>query len=142
MDHFSSLNRVFSLVTQQERQIFGDQSKAIISTSKGGYKTMLQPMAEVLATEKEVMEEDILPKFVVIVERHGIPFIHAIENMVFHLISSLTIITMIRVILMRFFQNTNFNNNEQNHEGSKSGVESQQIDFTPKQYQTLLTLLQ
>jgi len=33
-----SLNRVFSLVTQQERQIFGDQSKAMIATSKGGYK--------------------------------------------------------------------------------------------------------
>jgi len=29
------------------------------------------------------------------------------------------------------FHNTNFNNNEQNHEGSKSKVESQQIGFTP-----------
>jgi len=36
----------------------------------------------------------------------------------------------------------NFNNNEQNHEGSKSKVESQQIGFTPEQYQTLLALLQ
>ena len=40
------------------------------------------------------------------------------------------------------FQNTSFNNNEHNHEGSKSKVESQQIDFTPEQYQTLLALLQ
>jgi len=34
----SSLNRVYSLITQQERQVFGDQSKAMIATSKGGYK--------------------------------------------------------------------------------------------------------
>jgi len=34
----SSLNRVYSLITQQERQVFGDQSKTIIVTSKGGYK--------------------------------------------------------------------------------------------------------
>jgi len=33
-----SLNRVCPLVTQQERQIFGDQSKIMIVTSKGGYK--------------------------------------------------------------------------------------------------------
>jgi len=39
------------------------------------------------------------------------------------------------------FQNTNLNN-EHNHEGSKSEVESQQIGFTPEQYQTLLALLQ
>jgi len=29
-----SLNRVCSLVTQQERQIFGNQSKAMIATNK------------------------------------------------------------------------------------------------------------
>jgi len=34
----SSLNRVYSLITQQERQVFGDQSKAMIATSKEGYK--------------------------------------------------------------------------------------------------------
>jgi len=34
----SSLNKVCSLVTQRERQIFGDQSKAMIATSKGGYE--------------------------------------------------------------------------------------------------------
>ncbi|XP_068466534.1 uncharacterized protein [Phaseolus vulgaris] len=38
MDPLPSLNKVCSLVTQQERQIFGDQSKAMIATSKGGYK--------------------------------------------------------------------------------------------------------
>jgi len=34
------------------------------------------------------------------------------------------------------------NNNQQNHEGSKSEVHSQHIGFTLEQYQTLLTLLQ
>jgi len=33
----SSLNRVYSLITQQEKQVFGDQSKAMIATSKAGY---------------------------------------------------------------------------------------------------------
>jgi len=33
-----SLNRVCSLVRQQERKFFGDQSKAMIATSKEGYK--------------------------------------------------------------------------------------------------------
>nr|KYP43959.1 hypothetical protein KK1_034599 [Cajanus cajan] len=38
MDPLPSLNRVFSLVIQQERQIFGDQSKAMAVTGRGGYK--------------------------------------------------------------------------------------------------------
>jgi len=33
-----SLNRVCYLITQQERQIFGDQSKTMIATSKEGYE--------------------------------------------------------------------------------------------------------
>jgi len=45
--------------------------------------------------------------------------------MVFHLISNLK-----------------NQNHEQNHEGSKLEVESQQIGFTPELYQTLLALLQ
>ena len=61
-------------------------------------KTKLQPMEKVLA-----MEEDMLPKFAVIMERQGIPLIHAIESMTFHLIPSLKIWTMIKVILMQFF---------------------------------------
>jgi len=39
-------------------------------------------------------------------------------------------------------QKVDCNNNKYNHEGSKSDVHSQQIGFTPKQYQTLLALLQ
>jgi len=34
------------------------------------------------------------------------------------------------------------NNNQQNHEGSRSEVHSQQIDFILEQYQTLIALLQ
>jgi len=56
--------------------------------------------------------------------------IHAIESMVFNLHSSLK------------NQKANSNNNEQNHEDLKSKVHSQQIGFTPKQYQTLLALFQ
>ena len=37
---------------------------------------------------------------------------------------------------------TDCSTNQQNHEGSRSDVHSQHIGFTPKQYQTLLTLLQ
>ena len=61
---------------------------------------MLQPMAEVLDTEDEALEEDILPKFAIIVERQDVPLIHAIKSMAFNLISSLKIRIMIRVILM------------------------------------------
>ena len=38
MDPLPSLNKVCSLVTQQERQIFGDQSKAMIATSKSKFQ--------------------------------------------------------------------------------------------------------
>jgi len=34
------------------------------------------------------------------------------------------------------------NNNQKNHEGSRSEIHSQQIGFTPEKYQTLLSLLQ
>jgi len=49
--------------------------------------------------------------------------------MVFHLSSRLKI-------------RVDCNNNQQNHEGSRSEVHSQQIGFTHEQYQTLLALLQ
>jgi len=92
-------------------------------------------MAEV-DTEEEAMEEDILPKFAVIVKRQGIPLIHAIKSMVFHLISSLKIRTMIIGILMQFFRIQIL------IMSSKSEVESQQIGFILDQYQTLLAILQ
>jgi len=95
----SSLNRVYYLITQQGRQVFGDQSKAMIATSKGGYNNNAMTYGIwVVNMEEEAMEEDILPKFAVIVERQGIPLTHAIKNVVFHLISNLKIRTIIRVM--------------------------------------------
>jgi len=90
--------------------------------------------------EEEAMEEDIFTKFAIIVERQDIPLIHAIKSMALHLISNLKNQNHDQSHVV--FQNTNFNNNEQNHEGSKSEVGSQQIGFTPQKYQTLLALLQ
>ena len=55
---------------------------------------MLRPMAWVVDMEEEAMEEDILSKFAIIVERQGIPLIHTIKSMVFHLISNLKIRTI------------------------------------------------
>ena len=69
---------------------------------------MLRPMAWVVDMEEEAMEEDILPKFAVIVERQGIPLIHAIKSVVFHIISNLKIRTINQNHAA--FHNTNFNN--------------------------------
>jgi len=55
-------------------------------------------MAWVVDMEEEAMEEDILQKFAVIAERQGIPLIHAIKSVVFHLISNLKIRTIIRIM--------------------------------------------
>jgi len=43
--------------------------------------------------------------------------------------------------MISFFKQDS-NNDEQNHEGSKTTVQSEQIGFTYEQYQTLLALLQ
>ena len=59
---------------------------------------MLRPMTWVMDMEEEAMENDILPKFTVIVEKQGIPLIHAIKSVVFHLILNLKTSTIIRVM--------------------------------------------
>jgi len=140
MDPLPSLNRVCSLVTQQERHIFGDQSKAMIATRKGGYKNNTttydrggygrgsygRGYTPKICSHCEKIGHTIDTCY----KKHGFPphfkfknqnHDHSHTNVVFH--------------------NTNLNN-EQNHEGSKSEVESQLIGFTPEQYQTLLALLQ
>jgi len=76
------------------------RTQILLILAKEVIKTMLQPVTEVLDTEEEAMEDDILPKFAVIVERQYIPLIHAIKSMTFHLISSLKIRIMIKVIRM------------------------------------------
>jgi len=96
MDPLSSLNKVYSLVTQQERQFFGNQYNAMIATSEGGYKNSVATYGRGSNYGRGRHGRGNNLKFVVIVERQGIPLIHAIESMVFHLISSLKI----RIMLM------------------------------------------
>ena len=131
----SSFNRVYSLITQQERQVFGDQSKAMIATSKGGYKNNATTYGMVDGYGRGYTSKicsycgktghtiDTCYK------KCGFSPHFKFKNQNHHQSHAA-------------FHNTNFNNNEQNHEGSKSEVESQQIGFTPEQYQTLLVLLQ
>ena len=143
MDPLPSLNKVFSLVTQQERQIFGDQSKAMIATSKGGYKNNATTYGRGVGYGRGSNGRGYTSKICshcgrtrhtidTCYKKHDFPPHFKFKNQN-HDQSHTNAV----------FQNTDFYNNEQNHEGSKSEVEeSQQLDFTPEQYQTLLTLLQ
>ena len=79
----SQQHMIFSLGTQHKRQIFVDQSKAMINTH---------------------MKDDILLKSAVIVERQDIWLIHVIENMVFHLSSSLKIRKHIVIITSKIMK--------------------------------------
>ncbi|XP_068461640.1 uncharacterized protein [Phaseolus vulgaris] len=138
----SSFKQVCSLVTQQERQIFGDQSKAMIATSKGGYKNNATTYGRGAGYGRGSNGRGYTSKICshcgrtghtidTCYKKHGFPPHFKFKNQN-HDQSHTNAV----------FQNTNFNNNEQNHEGSRSEVESQQIGFTPEQYQTLLALLQ
>jgi len=141
MDHFSSLNKVCSLITQQERQIFGDQSKEMIATSKGGYKNNATTYGIGAGYGRGSNGRGYTSKICshcgrtvhtidTCYKKHGFPPHFKFKNQN-HDQSHTT---------DAVFQNTNFNNNDQNHEGSNSEVESQEIGFTPEQYQTLLAL--
>ena len=68
----SSFNRVYSFITQQERQVFGDQSKAIIATSKGGYKNNATTYDMGCGHGRGSYGKEYTSKFAVIVERQGI----------------------------------------------------------------------
>jgi len=74
----SQQHMICSIDTQQERQFLGDQSKTIIDTNRS-----------------------ILLKSAVTVERQDMWLIHVIENMVFHISSSLKIIKQTVIILSR-----------------------------------------
>jgi len=137
-----SLNRVCSLVTQQERQIFGDQSKAMITTSKGGYKNNATIYGRGGGYGRGSYERRYTAKIYshcgktvhtidTCYKKYGFPPHFKFKNQNHDQNHTNAV-----------FRNTNFNNNEHNHEGSKSEVESQQIGFTPEQYQTLLVVLQ
>jgi len=74
-------------------------------------------MEEVLVMEEEAMEEDILLKFAVIMEGQDIPLIHAIENIPLHF--KFKNQNHDQSHTNAVFHNTNFNNDELNHEVSK-----------------------
>jgi len=102
MDPLLTLKKVYSLVIQQERQIFGDQSKAMITNSGGGYKNSATTYGRDSGYGRGSHGRGSISK--VCSERQGIPLIHIIESMVFHLISTLKIRTMIRIMLMQFLR--------------------------------------
>jgi len=118
------LNIVCSLVTQQERQIFGDQFRAMKVYRKGSYG---RGYTSKICSHCRKTGHTIDTCY----KKHNFPPHFKFKNQN-HDQDHTNVV----------FQNTNFNNNEQNHKGSKLEVESQQIGFTPKQYQTLLALLQ
>ena len=110
----------FTLVTQQERQNFGDQSKTMIATSKGGYKNNAtiygrgsgygrgrygRGYASKICSHCGKTKHTIDTSY----KKHGFPPHFKFKNQN-HDQSHTNAV----------FQNTNFNNNEQNHEGSKS----------------------
>jgi len=72
---------------------------------------------------------------VVIIERRGISFIHVIERK--HDFSphfKFKNHNHAQNHVNAVYQNVDSNTDKQNHEGSKSEVQSQQIGFTPEQY--------
>ncbi|XP_068503595.1 uncharacterized protein [Phaseolus vulgaris] len=116
----SSFKEVCSLVTQQERQIFGDQSKAMIATSKGGYKNNVTTYGRGVGYGRGSNGRGYTSKICshcgrtehtidTCYKKHGFPPHFKFKNQN-HDQSHTNAV----------FQNTNFNNNEQNHEGSKS----------------------
>jgi len=143
MDPLPSLNRVYSLVTQHERQIFGDHSKTMIATSKGGYKNNATTYGRGAGYGRGSYGRGYNPKICSHCEktRHNIDTCY--KKHVFPPHFKFKNQNHDQSHTNAVFQNTDFYNNEQNHEGSNSEVEeSQQLDFTPEQYQTLLALLQ
>jgi len=99
---------ICSLGTQQDRKIFGDQSKANKSSYGRRYTSKVYSHCE---KTRHVIDT--------CYRKHGFPLHFRFKN-----------------------HKADCNNNQQNHEGSRSEVHSQQIGFTPEWYQTLLTLLQ
>jgi len=94
------------------RQIFGDQSKAMIDTSRRSYgRRYTAKVCSHCWKTGHVIDT--------CYRKHGFSPQFKFKN-----------------------QKADCNNNEQNHESSRSKVHCQQTDFTPEQYQTLLVLLQ
>jgi len=108
----SQQHMVYSIGTQQERQIFGDQSKTMNDTNRSSFgRRYTSNVCTHCGKTGHVIDT--------CYRRHGFPPQFKFKN-----------------------HKADCNNNQQNHEGSRSEVHSQHIGFTPEQYQTLLTLLQ
>jgi len=101
---------VYSIDTQQEKQIFDNQSKAVNDTNKSSFeRRYTSNVYSHCGKTGHVIDT--------CYRRHGFPPQFKFKN-----------------------HKANYNNNQQNHEGSRSKVHS--LGFTSEQYQKLLTLLQ
>jgi len=108
----SQQHMICSIGTHQERQIFGDQSKAMNDTNRSSFgRRYTSNVCNHCGKTGHVIDT--------CYRRHGFPPQFKFKN-----------------------HETDCNNNQQNHEGSRSEVHSQHIGFTLEQYQTLLNLLQ
>ena len=108
----SQQHMICSIGTQQERQIFGDQSKAMNDTNRSSFgRQYTSNVCSYCGKIGHVIDT--------CYRRHDFPPQFKFKN-----------------------HKADYNNNQQNHEGSRSEVHSQHIGFTPEHYQILLTLLQ
>jgi len=108
----SQQHMVCSIGIHQERQILGDQSKAMNNTYRSNFgRRYTSNVCSHCRKTGHVIDK--------CYRRHGFPPQFKFKN-----------------------HEIDCNNNQQNHKGSRSEVHFQHIGFTPKQYQTLLTLLQ
>ena len=103
---------IFSIDTQQERQIFCDQSKVMNDTNKSSFeRRYTSKVCSHCGKIGHVIDT--------CYRRHGFPPQFKFKN-----------------------HKADCNDNQQNHGGSRPKVHSQHISLTLEQYQTLLALLQ
>jgi len=103
---------ICSIGTQQDRQIFGDQSKAINDINRSSFeRRYTSKVCSHYGKTGHVID--------ICYRRHGFPPQSKFKN-----------------------HKANCNDNQQNHGGSRLKVHSQHIGLTLEQYQTLLALLQ
>ena len=106
----SQQHMICSIGTQQEREIFCDQSKIMNDTNRSSFgRRYTSNVCSHCGRTEHVIDT--------CYRRHSFPPQFKFKN-----------------------HKADCNNNQQNHEGSRSEVRSQHIGFTPEQYQTLLTV--
>jgi len=89
----------------------------MIATSKGGYKNSATTYGRGVDYGRGSYGDDILLKFLVIVEEQDISLILTIESMTFHPHFKFKNKNHDHSHTNAVFYNTNFNNDEQNHKG-------------------------